>query len=89
MSYLQYFREIPYPFNGSTQVKFQDISQYADIIDSIKDEITAYTEYYVLEGDRPDNLSQKLYRNPRLLLDISFDERSYKRIWMGIISAGS
>jgi len=40
---------------------FNNLSVYADIIDQLKDQITFYEKYTILDGDRPDITSQKLY----------------------------
>jgi len=40
---------------------FQDISSYVDVVDEIKNQAPFYAKYYVLENDRPDQVSQKIY----------------------------
>ncbi len=66
MSYFNYFREVAYTFGSGTTSPsaFQDLSVYADVIDQIKDSVTAYSFYTILEGDRPDTVSRKLYGDP-------------------------
>ena len=51
---------------GTSTVKdtFENISVYADIIDQIKNDVAAYEEYYILPGERPDQVSLKLYDTP-------------------------
>jgi len=52
---------------GGEQVTFeiyQDISRYSDIIDQIKDNVSFYTKYHILENERPDQVSYKLYNTP-------------------------
>ena len=44
--------------------KFQDISTYIDLIDEVKENAPFYSEYYVLENDRPDQVSQAIYGTP-------------------------
>lgn len=67
MSYFNGFPNILYKFgNEPTQNIFQDISAYVEIIDDIKDNLDFYSSYSILEGERPDQLSQKLYGNPSL-----------------------
>lgn len=47
--------------NEQTATVIQDISAYVDIIDQIKDNINFYQKYTILDGDRADILSQKIY----------------------------
>jgi len=64
-SYFKYFPMVDYKFGDETNTsKVEDISLYADIIDQIADATTAYDEYYILPGERPDQVSEKLYGNP-------------------------
>jgi len=66
---MSYFRNTPnalYRFgNNEKSILFQDISRYADTIDAIKDDVTAYTKYTILENMRPDQVSFELYGNPQ------------------------
>ena len=65
MSYFKYFPKVPYKFgNETSQDTFENISVYADIIDQIKNDVAAYEEYYILPGERPDQVSLKLYDTP-------------------------
>tara|TARA_B100000085_G_scaffold21135_1_gene17922 strand:+ start:1595 stop:2356 length:762 start_codon:yes stop_codon:yes gene_type:complete len=41
-----------------------DLSSYVQIIDRIKQNASFYSKYTILEGDRPDQVSQKLYGTP-------------------------
>jgi len=67
MSYFTNFPNILYKFgNNETETVFQDISAYVQIIDEIKDNINFYSSYTILEGERPDQLSQKLYGTPSM-----------------------
>lgn len=63
--YFQRFPFVNYNF-GDNEVDtiFPNISAYIDIIDQIKDEVAFYEKYTILEGDRPDIVSQKLYDTP-------------------------
>ncbi len=65
MSYFKYFPKVPYKFgNETSEDTFENISVYADIIDQIKNDVAAYEEYYILPGERPDQVSLKLYDTP-------------------------
>ena len=60
-----YFRNFPvvdYKFgNNEAAVLFPNISAYVNILDQVKQEISFYEKYTILDGDRPDIVSQKLY----------------------------
>lgn len=67
MSYFNKMRNISYNFGNETYpTVIEDLSTYVDIIDQIKDNINFYSYYEILEGDRPDVLSQKIYGAPDL-----------------------
>ena len=40
---------------------FQNLTAYVDIVDRLKDNIAFYEYYYIIEGDRPDQVSMQLY----------------------------
>ena len=42
----------------------QNLTSYVEVIDSIKQNSSFYSKYEILEGDRPDQVSQKLYGTP-------------------------
>jgi len=65
MAYFYNYPLIDYKFGNETYpVTFQNISAYVDIIDNIKDDIAFYTKYTILDGDRPDIVSKKIYGSP-------------------------
>lgn len=58
------FPQIRYKFgNENSETLFQNLSVYVDIIDQIKDDTSFYLKYNILDGDRPDQVSQNLYGN--------------------------
>ena len=62
MSYFNKMRSISYTFgNEPYPTVIEDLSTYVDILDQIKDNVNFYNYYEILEGDRPDVLSQKIY----------------------------
>lgn len=65
---MAYFRDYPktlYRFGDEkTTEQFQDLSSYIDIIDQVKDDASVYTKYYIMNNERPDQLSYKLYGSP-------------------------
>jgi len=42
----------------------QDLTSYVEVIDTIKQNASFYSKYTILDGDRPDQVSQKLYGTP-------------------------
>ena len=60
-----YFKDFPkvlYKFGSNEQpVYFQKISKYVDVVDTLKDRVSAYIEYEIRDFDRPDTLSYRLY----------------------------
>jgi len=66
---MPHFRNYPkvlYRFgNELDPVVAQNLGTYVDIIDQVKDDITIYTDYTILDGDRPDILSYRLYGDIR------------------------
>tara|TARA_R110000822_G_scaffold48453_10_gene127639 strand:+ start:5088 stop:5948 length:861 start_codon:yes stop_codon:yes gene_type:complete len=62
MKYFKNFPSVLYKFgNDESPVTFKNISVYADLFDSIRDQVTLYQDYHILDGDRPDTISYKLY----------------------------
>ena len=68
MGIKMYFKRFPfieYNFgNNEANTIFPNISAYVDIADQLKDEVAFYEKYTILDGDRPDIVSQKLYDTP-------------------------
>ena len=64
-NFFKFFPVIDYNFgdNGSTD-KFENISIYANVVDQVVNNVSSYQDYYVLPGERPDQVSQKLYSTP-------------------------
>lgn len=67
------FSKIDYAFGDEFEKKgggkltfelFQDLTSYVDIVDEIKDISSFYSTYYILENDRPDQLSYQIYGTP-------------------------
>lgn len=66
MSYFQNVRMVPYRFGKSETITLhQDLSVYVDIVDQVRDNASFYRSYTILDGDRPDNLSSKLYKSSK------------------------
>ena len=64
-NFFRYFPGMDYKFGEeTTNTRFQNISIYANVVDQVINNTTTYTEYYIKPGDRPDQVSQKLYKTP-------------------------
>jgi len=62
MSYFRNFPTANYRFgNNEKAVSFQQLSVFSDVVDDIKDNVTVYEEYTILENMRPDQVSHELY----------------------------
>jgi hypothetical protein len=63
--YFQRFPFVNYKFgDNEADTIFPNISVYIDLIDQIKNDVAFYEKYTILDGDRPDVVSQKLYDTP-------------------------
>lgn len=66
---MSYFRKFPtqlYQFANGDRAIMQNLSAYVDIIDQVKENSAFYIDYYIRDGDRPDNVAYTLYENPQL-----------------------
>ena len=62
MSFFANYPVIDYKFGDEIlPSKFQDLSVYIDLLDQIVDDASFYEKYTILDGERPDTLSYKLY----------------------------
>ena len=60
--YFQNFPSINYRFGNETySTLFQNLAAYVDVVDVVKDNLSFFVKYSILDGDRPDVLSMKLY----------------------------
>lgn len=60
--YFRNFGLVDYSFgDGEAPVLFQNLTQYVDVIDQIKDQTSFYNKHTIAAGDRPDTLSYQLY----------------------------
>ena len=67
MSYFNNFPFVNYTFgNEAGATIFQNMGVYVDLIDQAKDNSSFYNYYNIQNGDRPDQVSQKLYNRPDL-----------------------
>lgn len=60
--YFKNFNFVGYNFgNNEEPVIFNNLTQYVDVLDALKDNISFYNKHTILSGERPDTLSFKLY----------------------------
>lgn len=60
--YFRNFNPLFYKFGDAENAAvFQNLTQYVDLIDQIKNNLNFYEDYTILPGDRPDTTSFKLY----------------------------
>ena len=60
--YFDNFDITTYRFGNEQQPAFvQNLGIYVDVIDKIKDQITFYADYFIFDGERPDQVSYKVY----------------------------
>ena len=65
MSYFKNFETISYDFDGNgIERDIKNIAQYSTIISKNLDNVAFYSYYNILDDERPDNVSQKLYGTP-------------------------
>jgi len=65
---MNHFKKYPktvYTFGDEVSSNlFSDISVYSDMIDQVRNAVGTYQDYYIQSGERPDQVSQKLYDTP-------------------------
>ena len=66
MSYFKSFPKELYQFANGDKAIMQNLSVYVDIVDQMKENAAFYQNYYIQDGDRPDNVSHRLYKNSKL-----------------------
>jgi hypothetical protein len=65
MSFFRNFPKTSYDyFNTGVNTRIIDLFRYVKPLNTLDDELTAYTFYKIEEGDRPDIVSQKVYGTP-------------------------
>ena len=65
MNYFKFFPTTRYLYGDETTSDIaRNLAAYASVIDEIKDQIAFYSTLYIQEGERPDQLSQRLYGTP-------------------------
>lgn len=61
------FPKVLYLFGNNEEPNaIQDLTKYSDLIDQVGRDIATYTEYEIIDGERPDTLSHSLYGTPSL-----------------------
>lgn len=66
---MSYFRDFPkefYQFANGDIALMQNLSLYVEMIDQVKENSSFYEDFYIRDGERPDNVAYILYDNPKL-----------------------
>lgn len=65
MAFFSNYPIVNYRFgNAEDPAIFQNLSVYIDLIDQVQDDVSFYQTVNILDGERPDTLSQKIYGTP-------------------------
>jgi hypothetical protein len=65
MAFFNQFPKIQYSINNDgIQNTITDLYRYVDVVEKFSKNILAYSQIDVLDGERPDNLSHRLYGTP-------------------------
>ena len=65
MSFFKQFPNLEYDLrNNNVLINAKDIFRHVDTNDALADDVLTYTYYEVIEGERPDTVSQRLYGTP-------------------------
>jgi hypothetical protein len=64
MTYFSNFKKNPYTLNDIGTLEVTNIALYSKIFARVADDITLYSYYTFVNGDRLDTISQKLYGTP-------------------------
>lgn len=64
-NFFKNFKPVYYKFGDeNTSTLFQNMTQYVDIVDQIKENDAFFEDYTVMPEERPDHVSTKLYGSP-------------------------
>lgn len=67
MAYFKYFPKTFYSFgDGEDESLVQNLSVYTEVLDDVKESASYYQDYTIQENERPDQVSMKLYGDPKL-----------------------
>ena len=89
MGYFAPFENVQYKFGGADNALtiFQNVSAYADILDTFKESFQHYLTYTVLDGDRPDVISAKLYDDPKYYWTFYLmNDHFFQKIFLNLVS---
>lgn len=65
MSYFSHFGSVWFTLENGNQVVMNDITKFASFIDKYKSNPTFFLDYLIHEGERPEQISEKLYGTRR------------------------
>ena len=73
MSYFNNFDPTLYKFGNETSFSLAtNLTQYADLVDQVKDQVMMVDDYTIPANERPDQTSFKIYGTTDFLLDVLF-----------------
>lgn len=78
---MSYFRNFPiesYQFANGDNALMQNLALHVEMMDQLKENSAFYEDYYIRDGDRPDNVAYTLYKNPQLHWTFYFMNDSIK-----------
>tara|TARA_B100001093_G_scaffold277143_1_gene264872 strand:+ start:8909 stop:9991 length:1083 start_codon:yes stop_codon:yes gene_type:complete len=80
MSYFRNFPLVDYNFgNEISPALFQNLTTYVDLVDRVSEDISVYETYTIMDGERPDSLSYKLYGSTDYYWTFYFLNESLRR----------
>lgn len=66
MAYFKNFPKVLYSFGDGEVAAMKDLTVYAEVLDEVKNNGAFYSSYYIKDGERPDQVAFRLYKNAEL-----------------------
>lgn len=83
MRYFKYFPKIKYDLDNNKQTReIVDVFRLAKIVNQVDDDISFYRLYTIQEGERPDHVSQNLYKTPDYYWTFFFVNSNLKNLYV-------
>lgn len=80
--YFSKFQDMEYDIEGNGTLRtVKNIAQYSDILTKNIDDISFYTYYNVSDGERPDNVSEKLYGTSEFYWTLFMVNKTFQNTW--------
>lgn len=82
MAYFNNFASIDYDFDGTgINRTIKNLAQYSTIISKNIDNVAFYSYYNIQDGERPDNVSEKLYGTPNYYWTFFIVKNDLQNYW--------